>query len=984
MNQRELLDVINVIRDKSENGSLVIFVGAGVSMNVEGMPSWYDLIKEMASTVGYSRCDYCKHKKPDCESSCSVRYDYDSDEFLKIPQYLFQTNEEKYYKILKEKLCAPTIDAPFSKLIFDLKPKHIVTTNYDHLLEQSTHPNREKYEVIIEDRDLCAPKKNNYIIKLHGDIDNLETIVLKEQDYLCFSNTHKWIESFFKIVLASSTILFVGYSLKDKDIVETIYWLNQIRSINGVVPGSPIGYAIFDEENVPTLKEVDFEKKNISFVNVHDMPLIDNIPNQIKADCGKRLYSFLSVISKPTLSKIFNLKDYLDNLNIRLGAVEFIPYDKLAKALDLKNIYRTGNVLITRTETDFNRVREICECGYPSGEKIRKLFINAGITNIEYQNQFNPIGEVKKFSLGRFNESGLFKEQLYECYLTNEYQKLLEISEIDSDLFKKAFYLHLIKFYNEEVFESYKQLGATELDAIQSLNYQYNKAMLDSISRWCYSLSGIKELIQKIPSEETKQALSLYEEVLERLDKKILYINTELKKLKNLYCDSNVVSLGWSLSSLYRIKDVAIEIYNFYFYNNLFIEKRGDIKEVLALYLEAILCTNGERERKEDPIWGYCSKDIYSLDIIDWDIITKFISVKNLMELIAEYKVKKISLNFENKGLIELFANLVRSVDCVLQTSRLSFWNTISNYFVLLNLVDFSDDEFSQIEEHICSLLSNKKFISFFFTINYPDFRSCLKPLVLLCKKAIKHNHVEIVQNIVVLNTFHDYFINSNHRALQNLFEVLLVDNENELVQKSLFDMIVAEGNDIYKDRLIWLFKNSIKTEDNIAILKKIITNNWERLDDDMFLDFVFANWVTLDSTKKRKIFEDVIKLDKQRNDTGVHYIPDPLEGRIAEVSILFLTGMIDSLAELSEIKNKTPQLEFLLSPDSFDYEKVDTTDYMWENIIRSEKYLPYFVKEKGKIEPKIKKRIEIGEASEFELKLLYGVFMDRSELFNL
>lgn len=74
------------------------------------------------------------------------------------------------------------------------------------------------YEVISEDRDLSAPEKNNYIIKLHGDIDNLKTIVLKEQDYLSFSDAHKLLESFFKLLLAGSTILFIGYSLKDIDI----------------------------------------------------------------------------------------------------------------------------------------------------------------------------------------------------------------------------------------------------------------------------------------------------------------------------------------------------------------------------------------------------------------------------------------------------------------------------------------------------------------------------------------------------------------------------------------------------------------------------------------------------------------------------------------------------------------------------------------------------------------------------------------------
>lgn len=48
MSAQELLRYINLFREKAELGKLVIFVGAGVSRNVEGMPSWNELIQKMA------------------------------------------------------------------------------------------------------------------------------------------------------------------------------------------------------------------------------------------------------------------------------------------------------------------------------------------------------------------------------------------------------------------------------------------------------------------------------------------------------------------------------------------------------------------------------------------------------------------------------------------------------------------------------------------------------------------------------------------------------------------------------------------------------------------------------------------------------------------------------------------------------------------------------------------------------------------------
>lgn len=46
MSAQELLRYINLFREKAELGKLVIFVGAGVSRNVEGMPSWNELIQK--------------------------------------------------------------------------------------------------------------------------------------------------------------------------------------------------------------------------------------------------------------------------------------------------------------------------------------------------------------------------------------------------------------------------------------------------------------------------------------------------------------------------------------------------------------------------------------------------------------------------------------------------------------------------------------------------------------------------------------------------------------------------------------------------------------------------------------------------------------------------------------------------------------------------------------------------------------------------
>ena len=63
MDNKTLLNTIHLLREESDKDKLVVFVGAGVSCNVPGMPSWGKLIYKMAEVIGYSKCTTCSHKK---------------------------------------------------------------------------------------------------------------------------------------------------------------------------------------------------------------------------------------------------------------------------------------------------------------------------------------------------------------------------------------------------------------------------------------------------------------------------------------------------------------------------------------------------------------------------------------------------------------------------------------------------------------------------------------------------------------------------------------------------------------------------------------------------------------------------------------------------------------------------------------------------------------------------------------------------------
>ena len=158
-------DIIERIQHYMDNGKIAVFVGAGVS-RLSGYPSWYEIIKKMANELGYLESDSLS-----------------TEDYLKISQmYFIEKSEEKYLETIKKFFDGKYDTNEVHDLIFSLQPKHLLTTNYDTLLEKTAVKFGKNYSVINADTAVAGCESNQYIIKLHGDFD--EKFVLKEADYL--------------------------------------------------------------------------------------------------------------------------------------------------------------------------------------------------------------------------------------------------------------------------------------------------------------------------------------------------------------------------------------------------------------------------------------------------------------------------------------------------------------------------------------------------------------------------------------------------------------------------------------------------------------------------------------------------------------------------------------------------------------------------------------------------------------------------------
>ncbi len=204
---------LNRIIDASRRNALTFFVGAGVS-RLSGAPTWKELINDICDEIGIDK-----------------KKDYSSDEYLRIPQMFFShvNKDEKQYLSFVEKRINRIDTKPneIHKRMLDLNPVSFVTTNYDSLLSMAAIQNCKVYKTIVEDKEVPNIYGDRFILKIHGDFSH-RNIVLKEEDYLNYSDNHKLIETLLKGVFSTNTVVFIGYSINDYNIKLILNWTKKL------------------------------------------------------------------------------------------------------------------------------------------------------------------------------------------------------------------------------------------------------------------------------------------------------------------------------------------------------------------------------------------------------------------------------------------------------------------------------------------------------------------------------------------------------------------------------------------------------------------------------------------------------------------------------------------------------------------------------------------------------------------------------------
>lgn len=270
--------MIENMKTALKHDKLVIFVGAGVSKN-SGIPTWGQMVRQFAERMGY----------PVDRLSTT--------EYIRIPQYFYGMDQsrdhEEYYRILQEVIALDVKPNPLNELIAQIHPKHIVTTNYDKLMDEVA----EGYEIIREERDFLKASTNHYLIKMHGDMDQVRNLVFKEDDYLQYSETHRLTETFLKSLLIDHVFVFVGYSLNDYNLNTFTSWIDYIAQEMNVKEHMHKNYFLSSSNHASKqYLHRYYENKGLQVIDLYNLPpkleqKMQEVP--LEEELGRRTYIVL-------------------------------------------------------------------------------------------------------------------------------------------------------------------------------------------------------------------------------------------------------------------------------------------------------------------------------------------------------------------------------------------------------------------------------------------------------------------------------------------------------------------------------------------------------------------------------------------------------------------------------------------------------------------------------------------------------------------
>ncbi len=192
------------LKQRLADGEVNAFVGAGLSVGA-GLPDWYALISELAGRIGYD---------------LPPRQWASGDALIDAAQaYVNREGLHSLIAHLKDRLNTTGLHPTAAHRALARLPVSLVfTANFDDLLERAFRDAGKRVETVVRDSTIPFMRRGPgtvNIVKLYGDLDQPETIVLARQQYDAYFLQRPQMVKLLEVELSRSDTLYLGWSGTD-------------------------------------------------------------------------------------------------------------------------------------------------------------------------------------------------------------------------------------------------------------------------------------------------------------------------------------------------------------------------------------------------------------------------------------------------------------------------------------------------------------------------------------------------------------------------------------------------------------------------------------------------------------------------------------------------------------------------------------------------------------------------------------------------
>lgn len=289
------------------NKKAIAFCGAGLSIairrsNSKKLPNWSQLLSELIEMAHRDKYNF-SGLLPEIEKAIN------DGKLITVAQeiqdVLSKPSIAKYLReIFLDKALKPS---KVHKILVQIPFVGILTTNYDTLIEGAYTLKRDgRIPAILTQEDLDKVPNplrldDEFVFKLHGDINRPETIVLGSHDYQNILFRSTVYRSFLETLFTINTVLFIGFSMSDPDVDNLLDRLAGIYSRN-----NDFHYFLIEKGKLN-----DFEKKRLALdkrIFTIEYDNVDGTHNEV--------YEFLFHLNELTHPEGRHREEYEKKFNI--------------------------------------------------------------------------------------------------------------------------------------------------------------------------------------------------------------------------------------------------------------------------------------------------------------------------------------------------------------------------------------------------------------------------------------------------------------------------------------------------------------------------------------------------------------------------------------------------------------------------------------------------------------------------------------------